>query len=192
MCFSVFCAQGNINNAETWGDCHLVITAKLGYTIQMSKTVFYVPGKGEMLMIAVYWLAGILVLLVIEALTLGLTTIWFAGGALVAFIACVAGADLVLQAVLFLVVSLALLFFTRPFARRYINKGTEKTNVEGIIGREARVTKEISNRADTGEAVLSGQYWSARSADDGTVIGQGERVVIEAVRGVKLIVRTIK
>ena len=143
-------------------------------------------------MIAVYWLAGILVLLVIEALTLGLATIWFAGGALVAFIACVAGADLVVQVVLFVVVSLVLLFFTRPFAKRYINKGTEKTNVEGLIGREARVTEQINNRLDMGEAIVSGQPWSARAVSDDEIIDQGVSVIIEAVRGVKLIVRRVK
>lgn len=140
-------------------------------------------------MIAVYWLAGITVLLVIEVLTLGLTTIWFAGGALAAFIVCVAGADLIVQVALFIAVSLVLLLFTRPFANRYINKGTEKTNVEGMVGREARVTKQINNWMDTGEAVVSGQYWSARAAADGEIIDEGARVTIEAVRGVRLIVR---
>lgn len=143
-------------------------------------------------MTAVYWLGGIVVLLIIEALTLGLTTIWFAGGALAAFIACVAGADLLVQVVLFVVVSLALLFFTRPFAKRYMNKETEKTNVEGVIGREARVTEQIDNRMATGEAVLAGQHWSARSVNDDEVIGEGERVTVEAVEGVKLIVRAIR
>lgn len=143
-------------------------------------------------MTAVYWLGGIVVLLIIEALTLGLTTIWFAGGALAAFIACMAGADLLVQVVLFVVVSLALLFFTRPFAKRYINKETEKTNVEGVIGREACVTEQIDNRMATGEAVFAGQHWSARSVNDDEVIGEGERVTVEAVEGVKLIVRAIR
>ncbi len=142
-------------------------------------------------MVAIYWLIGVIVLLIIEALTMGLTTIWFAGGALVAFIACVAGANLPVQIVLCGVVSLVLLVSTRPFARRYINRGTEKTNVEGLIGREARVTEQINNWMDVGEAVISGQYWLARSADDGEIIDAGSRVVIEAVKGVKLIVRKV-
>lgn len=140
-------------------------------------------------MIAVYWLIGIIVLLIIEALTMGLTTIWFAGGALAAFIACVAGAGLEIQMILFVAVSLVLLFFTRPFARRYINKETEKTNVEGLIGREARVTKRIDNRAETGEAILAGQPWTARASEDSEILEPGEIVIVEAVRGVKLIVK---
>ena len=67
---------------------------------------------------AVYWLIAIILLLVIEAMTMGLTTIWFAGGAVIAFIACLAGADPVIQGVLFLVVSLVLLVFTRRDHRK--------------------------------------------------------------------------
>ena len=140
-------------------------------------------------MIAIYWLIAIVVLLVIEALTMGLTTVWFAGGALAAFIACVAGGELLLQIILFVAVSLILLIFTRPFARRYINKEPEKTNVEGLIGREVRVTERIDNRQGTGAAVVDGQPWTARSAVDDEIIAEDTMAVIEAVRGVRLIVR---
>ena len=140
-------------------------------------------------MTAIYWLIGIVVLLVIEALTLGLTTIWFAGGALAAFIACVAGGSLVLQIILFVAVSLVLLFFTRPLAKRYINKDTEKTNVDGLIGRQARVTERIDNRRETGSAVILGQTWTARAVQDDMILEPGEMGGICAVRGVKLIVK---
>lgn len=173
-------------------DCYLVITHELGYTVIGKQRIFQGTRRELSDMNAVYWLIAIIILLVIEAMTMALTTIWFAGGALAAFIACVAGAGLEAQEILFVAVSLLLLFFTRPFAKRYINQGTKKTNVEGLIGREARVTEQVDNQMDRGEAVLSGQYWSARAADENEVIEQGTRVVVEAVRGVKLIVRTIK
>ena len=64
--------------------------------------------------------------------------------------------------------------------------------MEGVIGREARVTEQIDNRMATGEAVLAGQHWSARSVNEDEVIGEGERVTVEAVEGVKLIVRAIR
>ncbi len=143
-------------------------------------------------MTAVYWLIAIIVLLVIEAMTLGLTTIWFAGGALAAFIACVAGAGLELQMILFIAVSLVLLIFTRPLAKKYLDKGREKTNVEGLIGREARVTVRIDNRAGTGEVLLGGQEWSARAQEDREILEPGQMVLVEQVRGVKLIVRGCK
>ena len=82
---------------------------------------------------AVYWLIALVVLLVIEAATLGLATIWFAGGALIALIAAMCGAGFVIQMVCFLVVSLILLIFTRPVAVRFLNKDTLKTNVDRVI-----------------------------------------------------------
>ena len=74
------------------------------------------------------WLGILALLLVVEAITAGLTTIWFAGGALVAAIACYAGANLTVQILLFLCVSLVLLIFTRPLAMKYFNKETIQTN----------------------------------------------------------------
>ena len=97
---------------------------------------------------AVYWLIALVVLLVIEAATLGLATIWFAGGALIALIAAMCGAGFVIQMVCFLVVSLILLIFTRPVAVRFLNKDTLKTNVDRVIGMEGIVAEEISNLAE--------------------------------------------
>ena len=88
---------------------------------------------------AMYWLIGVVALLAIELLTMGLTTIWFAGGALAAFAVTLLGAGRMLQIVVFLVVSFVLLFFTRPFATRFFNSQREKTNAEGLIGKEAKV-----------------------------------------------------
>ena len=58
------------------------------------------------------WLGILAVLLVIEAITAGLTTIWFAGGALIAAIASYVGAGVMAQILLFLCISLVLLIFT--------------------------------------------------------------------------------
>ena len=87
----------------------------------------------------IMWLILLACFLVVEAITVGLTTIWFAGGALVAAIASGLGAGILTQWVLFLVISLVLLIFTRPLAVRYMNKGVPKTNVNSLIG-EREVT----------------------------------------------------
>ena len=70
----------------------------------------------------VYWLILFVILLIIEILTMGLTTIWFAGGALVAFVSGVIGFGLPVQVVAFLIVSVILLVLTRPLAVKYFNK----------------------------------------------------------------------
>ena len=135
---------------------------------------------------AMLWLGLVIVLLVIEIATMGLTTIWFAGGALAALVCALAGITPVLQAASFLAVSLVLVFYTRPFALRFVNPHRVKTNYEDVIGREVQVIKRIDNRADTGTALCSGMEWSARSAEDSGVIKAGETAYVAEIRGVKL------
>ena len=136
---------------------------------------------------SIVWLGVLILMILLELATMGLTTIWFAGGALAAFIAALCGASLLGELGLFLVVSFLLLFAFRPLAMRYVNSRTVKTNVESLAGKTARVTEEINNEMGQGTAVLNGQEWTARSADD-TVIPAGSLVVVDAVSGVKLLV----
>lgn len=138
---------------------------------------------------AVYWLIALIVFLVIEAVTLGLATIWFAGGALVALIAAMCGAGLGIQVASFLVVSLVLLIFTRPFAVRFLSKDTLKTNVNRVIGMEGVVTEEISNLAGTGKVSLGGNIWTARTENEGGTIPVDAVVAVLRVEGVKLIIK---
>lgn len=136
----------------------------------------------------IFWLVLLVVLLVIELATLGLTTIWFAGGAAAAFVASILGAGLVVQIVVFLAVSILLLVFTRPFAAKYINKNRVRTNVDSLLGQKAVVTQDIDNLAGTGEARVDGKLWMARTENDGEQIVCGTTVTILGVSGVKLIV----
>ena len=140
-------------------------------------------------MVPIMWLGILAVLLVIEGLTTALTTIWFAGGALAAAIAAGVGMGIVPQLLLFFCVSLVLLLFTRPAALKLMNKGTEKTNVEGLLGKSAVVIQQIDNLAQTGQVRINDIEWMARTSDDSVTIPVGTVVVIEAVHGVRLIVR---
>ena len=137
---------------------------------------------------AMYWLIGVVVLLGIELATMGLTTIWFAGGALAAFLVTLLGCGRLLQIVVFLVVSFVLLFFTRPVAAKYFNKQREKTNADRLIGKEAKVVEEIDNFNQKGIVIVNGMEWSARTEDD-SVIEKEKKVEILEIRGVKLIVK---
>ena len=137
----------------------------------------------------IIWLILLIVFIGVEAVTLGLTSIWFAGGALAALLAAALNAPIWLQVVLFLVTALLLLIFTRPIAVKYFNKDREKTNVDSIVGKQAIVTAEIDNLMAQGKVVVAGQEWSARSIEEGITIAEGTVVVIEAVSGVKLLVR---
>lgn len=135
------------------------------------------------------WLILLIIFIGVEAATLGLASIWFAGGALVSVIAAALHAPVWLQIVLFLVTSLVLLYFTRPIAVKYFNKDRVKTNVESLIGKQAIVISEIDNLQSVGQVTLGGQEWSARSTEEGTKIPVGTVVVVEGISGVKLLVR---
>jgi membrane protein implicated in regulation of membrane protease activity len=137
---------------------------------------------------SIYWLIALAVFIIIEIITLGLTTIWFAGGSLIAFLLSLVYDNLILEVVVFLVVSLVLLIFTRPIAAKYFNKQRVKTNYESLIGKEARVTEKIDNFNASGQVIVEGQEWSARAVNDQKVIAPGERVVIRSISGIKLIV----
>ena len=140
-------------------------------------------------MSAIYtWLLVTAALLLIEALTAGLTTIWFAGGAVAALICTFLGGPIWLQTGLFAAVSLILLLVTRPLVRRYMKKGSGSTSLDRMIGREVLVTEQIDNIRGTGEVQVDGQFWMARSVDNAQIIEKGEIAMIRAIRGVKLIV----
>lgn len=136
---------------------------------------------------SIAWLTILAVLIFIEIITLGLTTIWFAGGALVAFIVSLFFDNLLVEIILFLVVSLLLLYFTRPYVIKYFNPKRIKTNYEGVVGKEALVTITIDNIKAEGQVIVDGQEWTARSSE-GNIIEKGTRVMVQDISGVKLIV----
>ena len=151
--------------------------------------------KGVMEMMTdmvIFWLVAMVALIVIELATLGLTTIWFACGALVAVVAAAMDAPLLLQILMFVVVSFAVLLAVRPIAVKYFNKDRTRTNIESMIGRQAIVVSEIDNMQGVGQVSVNGMDWSARSTINELKISVGRVVVIRAVDGVKLIVEENK
>ena len=111
----------------------------------------------------IFWIVLFVILLIIEIATMGLTTVWFAGGALIAFLAANFGFGIVVQVILFLLVSILLLVLTRPVAMRFFNQQREKTNAESLIGQKAVVIEEIDTVHATGRAVVNGMEWSAKT-----------------------------
>lgn len=141
-----------------------------------------------MIEVVIVWTVLLIVLVAVEIATMGLTTIWFAAGALVATIAAACNAPLFVQIALFLIVSVLMLVFTRPVAVKYFNKDRVKTNVESLVGQKGIVTGEINNLKGCGQVTLNGMEWSARSAGQDCVIPEGSVVVVKEIHGVKLIV----
>lgn len=135
------------------------------------------------------WLIIFIVLLVIEIITMGLTTIWFAGGALMALLMAFIGFGLPVQIGVFLVVSVALLVLTRPVAVKYFNTERQKTNAESLIGQQAVVLKDVDTLHAAGLVEVNGQEWSAKTDEPNGFIPKDSVVSIEGIQGVKLIVK---
>lgn len=140
---------------------------------------------------AVMWMALVIIFLVVELVTVGLTTIWLAGGALVAFILAAVGAGFWLQLIAFFAVSFVLIYFTRPFAVKYLNPRRTRTNSEELIGEVVKVTSRIDNRAAEGTALAKGLEWSARVVSDDMTIEKDTLVKVVRIEGVKLIVEPV-
>lgn len=142
---------------------------------------------GITLSAAIIWLIIAAVCGVIEAATMGLTTIWFTGGAIMASIVAMAKFSVPIQVIVFLVVSILLIYFTRPLAKKKLKVGNEKTNVDALVGKEAIVIETIEPFS-AGQAKLDGLVWSAVAKESHTSIQQGTTVIIDRVEGVKLVV----
>lgn len=139
-------------------------------------------------MAAIIWIALIVIFAVLEIVTVGLTSIWFAGGALAALLAYAVGLNELWQLIIFVAVSLILLFFTRPWAMKYLKPRLVKTNYEDAIDKNVCVTETIDNMKRTGTAVLKGQEWTARAYEDGRIFEEGTIVKVKEIRGVTMYV----
>ncbi len=135
-----------------------------------------------------FWLVLLIVCGVVEIATLGLTTIWFAAGALIALVVAVFTDNVIIEAVTFFVISFVMLFFTRPIAQKHLNNKAVRTNVESMIGKTGKVVKRIDNITAAGLIVVDGNEWSARSDSD-FPIEEGVLVEVLRIEGVKAIVR---
>ena len=134
-----------------------------------------------------FWLIITIVLAVIELATMGLLTIWFAVGAVVAMLISFLDVPFIAQFTVFLIVSICAMLVVRPWAAAHLNNRTKKTNVDALVGRKTIVKTEIDNIHGTGKVELDGSTWLATSISD-EIIKEGEEVVIKEVHGAKLVV----
>ena len=139
---------------------------------------------------SLFWLVAMVLFGVLEAVTVGLTSIWFALGALGALAAAAASAPVIVQIVVFLGVSFLALLLVRPLAQRFVNDRKVATNADRVIGREAVVTQAIDNLKGEGQVNVSGAVWTARSQEEAP-IPAGARVRVLRIEGVKVIVSPV-
>ena len=137
------------------------------------------------------WLAIIVAAAIFEGVTAQLVSIWFVAGGVGALIANLCGAELWLQALVFVVVTALTLIFTRPFVKKLMNFKKEETNAGRYIGKKAIVIGQINNTLGVGQVNVNGSVWTARS-EDNSIIEIGKNVIIKSIEGVKLIVEEYK
>ena len=136
----------------------------------------------------IFWLVLMILMLVFELATVGLTTIWVAGGSLAALIVSLLNGPLWLQIVIFLAVTFLLLWFTRPLAVKYLNSKKMATNYEATKGKEVLVLERGDNIAETGKVRLDGMEWTARSVENDITFEVNEKAFVKDVSGVKLMI----
>lgn len=136
----------------------------------------------------IYWLIIFIALLIFEIITMGLTTIWFAGGALVAALVSLLNVGVPIQIGVFLFSSVVLLILTRPIAMKHLNKKVEKTNTERLIGLDTIVIEDIDALHGIGKVRVNGIEWSAMASNANDKFVVDDIVTIEGIQGVKAIV----
>jgi membrane protein implicated in regulation of membrane protease activity len=136
---------------------------------------------------AIVWIVVAVLFAIIEAVTLGLLTIWFTVGAVIACVAALLGASILLQVIVFFVTSILLLYFTKPLVKKKLKVGSVATNVDALAGQIGVVTEDIIPH-NTGQVKIGGQIWTAISDRKDLTIAKGTEVRILRVEGVKLVV----
>lgn len=136
---------------------------------------------------SILWAAVLVTMVIVEASTVSLVSIWFAGGALVALIASFLGAGLLLQLGLFLVVSTVLLAVLWPLRSKLLRRSIQPTNADRVIGMTALVTEDVDNITGAGAVQVDGKIWTARSTEN-LPLQTGELVKVDRIEGVKLFV----
>lgn len=137
------------------------------------------------------WLAVIILTIIIEIITVGLTAIWLTGGGIAALVVCLLGGHWGLQLAVFFVVTFLLIYFTRPWALKYIESRKTATNYEEVIGKTVRIIEDVDNVKETGKAIYNGMEWTARAKVDTETFSMDEQARVVGVQGVKLILEKI-
>lgn len=134
------------------------------------------------------WMVLFLVLIVLEIVTVGLISIWFALGALASFVSSFWIDSIWIQLGIFVGVSAISLLLTRKIVAKFRINDSEKTNLDRVIGKIGIVTEDIDKLA-VGEVKVDGKKWSAISDKK---INVGSKVEILSIDGVKLKVKEVK
>ena len=140
-----------------------------------------------------YWLVIALFFFILEIATAGFLVFWFGIGALIATIMSLFIKNVIIQTLIFLVISSILIIFTKPLTNKLLAKSNKvvKTNAYSVEGKVGKVIKDIEPIEGRGQVIIDGETWSAKSFDD-SFIAAGTEIKVESLNGVKVIVKPFK
>lgn len=176
----------NLSPANKW----LALGAVLGTTVLSLLIGAFLKG-GSSDMIPLIWVGVMVIFGVLEAVTVGLTSIWFVVGGVGGLVVSMLNGPIWLQLVVFFLVSIGCMVAARPLVVKYINQTTTATNADRVLGGTARVTETIDNAVPVGAVYVDGKTWSARS-ESGEPIAVGAMVRVTRMEGVRLFVEELK
>lgn len=183
---SVSAFLANLTPAQRW----LAVGVLTGTLLLAGIIGVFLKG-GSTDMAQFIWIVVMVLFGILEAVTVGLTAIWFVAGALAGLIVAMCGGPVWLQLTLFFVVSIAALIAARPLIIKYVNRTTTATNADRVVGSTARVTETVDNQESTGAVYVDGKTWTARS-EHGEVITPETMVRVVRIEGVRLFVEELK
>ncbi len=140
---------------------------------------------------AYFWIAAIILFLIIEGFTATLVSIWFSIGAFAALVAEAIGVGVTGQILTFIVFSAISIAGLRKIALRKSKENKSKINLDRIVGQRIIVTETVDKAEGTGVAKINDVDWRIVS-EDGEVIEKGETVTVKDIDGVKLVVKKVE
>ena len=170
------------------GVCQLAVVGIVTLALALALGLCLKGGTTDMM--TIIWIAAMVIFGVVEAVTVGLASIWFVVGSVAGLIAAICGGPVWLQIALFFVVSIVCLAATRPLVKKLLRKDVTATNADRVLGQTARVTESIDNAVPTGAVYVGGMTWTARS-ESGQPIPRDAQVKIVRMEGVRLFVEPV-
>lgn len=137
----------------------------------------------------ILWLVVAGIMIILEMISLGLTTIWFAIGAIATALVAYLGAGWFIQIIVFAAISLLMLFITRPIVQKHLMKNVP-TNIDSLIGKRVIVLSDVNGELGVGKVSINGLEWSA-IAEGNEQLKKDEEAIVKAIEGNKVIISKI-
>lgn len=137
------------------------------------------------------WNIIALLLLIIEATTVGFIYIFFSIGCFISSLVSLLTPSIGIQVIIMCITSIVGIIYCRKILQKHfeVNKEIKSSNINAIIGKNGIVTKAITSN-NIGLVKVEGEVWSAISIDSNTLV-EGTNIIVAGINGVKLIVRKL-